>query len=405
MKTRMTFAAAAAAFLFAPWTTHAQENWPMPEWKRGKRTDYEVFNEFLAPICESVKRKQGLAPAKARSRGDRDGDVPVPVFADAPCPPSPVITAVTWAPKSSIIRKAKGSDNWPCTWGGDDALYTAYGDGWGFVPKVRGKLSLGLAKVTGAPPRITGVNIRSKTGEQKGDGPRGKKASGILMVDGVLYMWARNANRKGQQSQLAWSKDRGVTWTWADWTFPTFGYCTFVNYGKNYAGARDEYVYTVSHDHPSAYKPADRFVLMRVPKGKITERAAYEFFAGLDKAGAPVWSKQVTNRAGVFAHKGNCRRSGITYNTALKRYLWWQILGGGDTRTRGGFGVYDAPEPWGPWTTVFFTKQWDVGPGDCGSFPTKWMSQDGKTVHLVFSGNDAFSVRRATLRVALPPKP
>lgn len=30
---------------------------------------------------------------------------------------------------------------------------------------------------------------------------------------------------------------------------------------------------------------------------------------------------------------------------------------------------------------------------------------DGKTIHLVFSGNDAFSVRGATLRVALPPKP
>jgi hypothetical protein len=27
----------------------------------------------------------------------------------------------------------------------------------------------------------------------------------------------------------------------------------------------------------------------------------------------------------------------------------------------------------------------------------KWMSPDGRTVHLVFSGDDAFSVRRGTL--------
>ena len=64
---------------------------------------------------------------------------------------------------------------------------------------------------------------------------------------------------------------------------------------------------------------------------------------------------------------------------------------------KGGFGVYDAPEPWGPWTTVFFTDQWDVGPGETASFPTKWMSADGHVLHLVFSGDDCFSVRRADL--------
>ena len=66
----------------------------------------------------------------------------------------------------------------------------------------------------------------------------------------------------------------------------------------------------------------------------------------------------------------------------------------------GGFGVYDAPEPWGPWTTAYFTNTWDDGPGETASFPTKWMSADGKTVHLVFSGDDHFSVRKATLTTA-----
>ncbi|MBI4325656.1 MAG: hypothetical protein HY674_10385 [Chloroflexi bacterium] len=37
------------------------------------------------------------------------------------------------------------------TWA-DDALYTAYGAGHGFEPFVEGKLSLGLAKVSGRPP-------------------------------------------------------------------------------------------------------------------------------------------------------------------------------------------------------------------------------------------------------------
>jgi hypothetical protein len=71
-----------------------------------------------------------------------------------------------------------------------------------------------------------------------------------------------------------------------------------------------------------------------------------------------------------------------------------------DTRFEGGFGVYDAPEPWGPWTTVYFTEKWDVGPGETSSFPTKWMSADGTTLHLVFSGDDHFAVRQARLTVA-----
>jgi hypothetical protein len=70
---------------------------------------------------------------------------------------------------------------------------------------------------------------------------------------------------------------------------------------------------------------------------------------------------------------------------------------GEDARFQGGFGIYDAPEPWGPWTTAYFTERWDVGPGETCSFPTKWMSADGKTLHLVFSGDDCFSVRRADL--------
>jgi hypothetical protein len=41
-----------------------------------------------------------------------------------------------------------------------------------------------------------------------------------------------------------------------------------------------------------------------------------------------------------------------------------------------------------------------VEPGESASFPTKWMSPDGKTIHLVFSGGDSFNVRQATLTVA-----
>jgi CubicO group peptidase (beta-lactamase class C family) len=315
----------------------------------------------------------------------------------APYPPSPVIRGVHWAPRESIIRRARDSDTWPLTWADDDALYTAYGDGRGFEPFVPVKLSLGFARIFGSPEDFTGINIRSTSGERKGDGASGRKASGMLMVGGVLYMWVRNAGN----SELARSSDHARTWTWSGWRFDTsFGCPTFLNFGKDYAGARDDFVYIYSPDGDSAYRAADRMVLARVPKANIDEREAYEFFGGLGADGMPRWTKEIAGRRAVFSHPGGCYRSGISYDAGLRRYLWCQTLPGGDARFRGGFGIYDAPEPWGPWTTVYFNEEWDVGPGETSSMPTKWMSADGKTVYLVFSGEDAFSVRRATLVTA-----
>jgi CubicO group peptidase (beta-lactamase class C family) len=323
---------------------------------------------------------------------------PVKPSATAPYPRSPVIAGIKWARRETIVRLAPGSDNWPLTWADDDELYGAYGDGNGFAPFAPAKLSLGLTRISGGPDNPQGHNLRAPSVEQFGEGPAGIKASGLLMVDGVLYLWARNA----ANARLAWSRDRGQNWTWAGWKFTTsFGCPTFLNFGNNYAGARDGFVYTYSPDSETAYEPADRMVLARAPRDQLTDRAAYEFFTGTGENGSARWSWDIAQRGAVFTHPGRCYRSGITYDAPLRRYLWYQVLP--ETRDprgprfQGGLGVFDAPEPWGPWTTVYFTNDWDVGPGETGSFPTKWMSADGRTVHLVFSGDDAFSVRRATL--------
>jgi len=347
--------------------------------EKGWNSHYAPIAPFIEPIARSVQ-PQGRWPG-------------------APCPASEVIQGVEWAPPETIFRGAKGSDNWPITWADDDCLYTAYGDGWGFDPKVQKKLSLGFAKVSGGPDAIRAVNVRTETGERTGQGPAGAKASGMLCVDGTLYMLVRNLDN----AQLAWSTDHGETWRWCDWRFETsFGAPTFLNFGKNYAGARDDYIYIYSPDSDSAYEPADRMVMARVPRDKIRIRQAYEFFKGLDSNGQPLWTPDIRDRGAVFVHPGACYRSGISYNAGLRRYLWCQILpfstDDRGPRFQGGFGIYEAREPWGPWRTAFYTEAWDVGPGETSRFPTKWMSPDGRTCYLVFSGNDAFSIRKAVLR-------
>jgi len=173
------------------------------------------------------------SPAEKTGPGDmsRAGRAALP-------PNSPIIKEALWAPPETIVRKARGSDNWPLTWADDDALYAAYGDGNGFEPFIAAKLSMGFARITDEPPDLLGRILRSSTGETTGQGAAGKKASGMLMVNGLLYLWARNA----ANSQLAWSRDHGATWTWADWKFASsFGCPTFLNFGRNYTGARDDY--------------------------------------------------------------------------------------------------------------------------------------------------------------------
>lgn len=320
----------------------------------------------------------------------------------APYPRSTVIKEVIWAPTNTILRQARDGDNWPVTWGRDDALYTSWGDGTGFAPKVESKLSCGFARVTGAPPAFAGTNIRS-TGEQTGQGRNGLKGWGILAVDDILYLWFGHADKRGGATHLAWSRDNARTWTFADWQFPEFGLVGFVNFGRAYEGARDQFVYAYSHDSPKADTPADQFILMRAPRESVTNRTAWEFFVGLNSTNAPLWTADKVRRAPVFRNQDGCLRSAMTYNAGLRRYLWWQQVplspghvDRGDTRFEGGFAIYDAPEPWGPWTTVYFTEKWDTGPGEHGDFPAKWISADGRHAWLVFSGDDAFSVRGAT---------
>jgi CubicO group peptidase (beta-lactamase class C family) len=315
----------------------------------------------------------------------------------APYPPSRVIRSVTFAPESSVIRKAEGSDNWPLTWGSDGNLYTSYGDGWGFDPRLDRKLSMGVARVDGPPEYFRGFNIRSSSIERDGDGRAGPKASGMISVDGVLYMWVRNV----ANAQIAWSKDLGRTWQWGFKFEESFASPAFLNFGRDNEGARDQFVYTYSQDNSSAYESADGIVLARAPKARIADREAWEFFAGIKPDGEPSWTRDIAARKPVFEFPANCQRTDAVYNPAIRRYLL--TVGYGH---RGAWGIYDAPEPWGPWTTAFHTENWGLGQTHGYRLPSKWISKDGSTMTLVFSGliydtvsYDAFCVRRMKLEL------
>jgi hypothetical protein len=343
-------------------------------------------------------------------------------FADGNVPPvaGGVTNGITWS--STVTRMAQGCDAYSPTWTPDDRLYTSWGDCNGLMRALLPKRSMGLGRISGLPASNNIVVADIDTGpagapdidqvngglDALGDGKAGKKPSGMLYVSNTLYAFVRNIQTNGTQSRIRYTQQNynlpNSIWNWAGWSFAEFGYPVFVQYGKGFAGG-GAFVYVVAHDNPSAYVAADRFILMRVPVASILDQSAWQFFSGT--ASAPAWSSfaQRASRTAIFTSKGRCLRNGMTYNAARGRYYWWQEIpptfDSPDARFFGGFGIYSAPQPWGPWQPVYYTEKWDTGPGDRGEFPTKWMSSAGLAasgdMYLIFSGNDQLSIRKGTI--------
>lgn len=321
-------------------------------------------------------------------------NVPQYLFAsESPYPPSPLIKGITWDHPTTIVRKALGSDNFPMTWADDGNLYTVWGDGGGFGgSNTDGRVSLGVGRIEGSPQKFVAHNIfGGKNSEVKAT--FGGKSYGILSVNKTLYMWVGPGStwEANKQTRLAWSHDHGKTWQLSEVFFrytDGFSSPTFLNFGCDYAGARDKYVYVYAYDASNGPKgPYTKVNLLRVPKDRIKNRAAYEFFKGNDAMGSPLWTKDVSQREPVFLdQRGGVFIPSVSYNPGIGRYLA-VIPHQRPTHPYGGLGVFDAPEPWGPWTTVEYTDSW-MGSKHMFfvTFPTKWISPDGLTLYLVFSG-------------------
>ncbi len=311
--------------------------------------------------------------------------------AESPYPPSRLIAGVKWD-FTKYSRLAQGSDNWPITWADDDHQYTAWGDGGGFGgTDSKGRVSLGFARVEGSASKYKGVNI---WGGHKGENRAtfGGKSYGILSVDGVLYAWwgPGSGNAFTSETRVLRSTDHGKTWQKSDWQFTRSDELyagTFCNFGKDYAGARDHYVYSYfSRGTRWALNKPGRVDLARMPKDRIMDRRAYEYFAGFDKRGKPTWAKDLAKRAVVFENPAGVRTASVGYNVALKRYL---LTTEHTQSASGNLAIFDAPQPWGPWTTVAYYHNWNGIRGTISFyFAPKWFSADGREFTLVFTDSD-----------------
>jgi hypothetical protein len=329
----------------------------------------------------------------------------------APYPPSPVVTDLTFD-FSTHVRMAQESDNWPVTWAGDDHQYTAWGDGWGFSGDPNDtKASLGVSRIEGGASNYQGFNIWGGTNAQsqaRFDG----KSYGIISIDGVLYMWVGpGSNTKSYaEARLAKSADYGATWTKTDWAFvksQDLIMPTILQFGKDYAGSRDNYVYHYfirlkgNPDKLEIHVPGE-IDLARVPKDQMMNEDSYEFFAGLDGNGSPTWSTDPSQRKPVFEDPNGVGWTvAVSYNQGLQRYI---LTTEHTDSFSGNLGIFDAPEPWGPWTTVAYYNKWNNGePTFFWNFSNKWLSADGKDFTLIYTGindNDSWNTVRGSFTVS-----
>jgi hypothetical protein len=357
----------------------------------------------------------------------RGADVPKPAY-----PASRVLGAMTldWSPHR---RDAPGSENWQLTWAADDHLYGAWGDGGGFGgSNSDGRVSLGFARVEGDWSNYKGVNVWGGKNSLSPATFEGK-SWGAICVGGVLYMWVVPKSLLADmqsEARLYSSHDRGRTWKSADWAFTRaddLTIPTICQFGRNYQGARDGFVYHyfIAPRESQGYsiqKPG-AIHLARTPSKQLMDRAVHEFLAGV-RNGKPLWTKDAARKQPVFEDRDNGVGwvSSVCYNAGLKRYI---LMVDHTTSSRGNLGVYDAPEPWGPWTTVHFVSeaagnQFGAGQAQVPpntffwNLPTKWQSRDGLEFTMVFTGagrgkdNDSFNLIRGKfapkeIRAALRP--
>jgi len=312
----------------------------------------------------------------------------------APYPPSPVIASVEFD-FSARKRLAPGSDNWPTAWADDGHQYTVWGDGGGFGgTNSTGRVSLGVGRVEGEADDYKGFNVWG--GHQTANKATFEgKSYGIICIGGVLYMWVSPGSgaTSFKEARLAKSPDHGASWTRADWAFTKEDGVvmpTICQFGKDYTGARDEYVYhyMTRLDRKRLefeVQKTGQIDLARVPKGRMLDRAAYEFFAGVDSAGRPTWVKDLAARKPAFHDANGVAWSvSVCYNVGLKRFL---LCTEHKQQCGGNLGIFDAPQPWGPWTTVGYYDNWGgFGNGFFWNFSPKWFGANGRDFTLIFTG-------------------
>ncbi len=403
--------------------------------EHGWRTRYPGLSEFA--VFEASKPKEVVWTAHNSNttkpvRYDTSGSLP----ASAPLVSSHY-NSIEFTGRYANYTKA---DTWYPSWASDGNLYSPWTDGtigrMNFVWSAkRDKAETGYAKISGDDPLNLvvsdwGVRIASALPFQ------GRYPCGSLVYDGVWYYGTYGLDQpvKGINSKFgwyvlgplvgfSWSTDYGKTWIETSHTtdnplfpevsrdkldlkegkagpFIKMGAPHFVDFGKNMEHSPDGKAYLVGHgaEFPdpmprvanNSWVTGDAVYMARVTPGieNMNNGSKYEFFAGYDNIGKPLWTSDFKNIKPVFEWNNHCGIVTATYNPRLKRYFMCITDGHRQITSRKKYTSYilESDHLTGPWKLVAHMK--DFGPQAYFlNIPSKFISTDGKTMWLCYSAN------------------
>ena len=265
---------------------------------------------------------------------------------------SPVIRSITLEGDPNglpIAISGSAGDLWFSTWADDGNLYTTWGDGRGFGEILS---DIGIARLEGDLPLITGENVYFEKHPGLLNLKNNDKPSSLLFIDGRLYGHFFSPLARPRIGYNAYSDDYGKTWTrvgfhkpgekkpknaspWISEVDSKFRCLAFVNMGQDYQHNIDGYVYGYGLPQPGGWTGG--IYLTRVKKDKILEYQAYEYFTGM-QGDFPVWSKS-QSKAEMVSGLSAKNQISVAYHPSIDRFLF---LTSQD--------LFDAPNPWGPWT-------------------------------------------------------
>jgi hypothetical protein len=361
---------------------------------------------------------------------------------NCPLAPSKALTGIEFTGR---YKNYTNADTWYPTWGSDDVLYSPWTDGYllnlqKFEPFndahpglacnsldfMGRRAATGQAAVLGADPmNLEVVPLGRQEASPLPYG--GRYPCGSLMHNGVWYYGTycltnhptnpcggNGWTEMGPFVGFRTSTDLGKTWTEPPHTpeKPLFGENPqrakvklgaphFVDFGKNLAHSPDGYAYLVAH---GATDPAscnnwiqgDEVYLIRVKPSveNLNNPAAYEFYAGPDRAGKPRWSRDFGQIKPILAWKDGLGSVTVTYNAPLRKYLMCVTRGVAVARDPAGLVtdlrydtmILEAASLTGQWRLVQYLDRF--GPvAYFVNLPSKFISADGRTLWLCYSAN------------------
>ena len=352
-----------------------------------------------------------------------------------PYPSSQILGGISWS-EASKQRYATDSDLWDSAWASDDNIYAGWGDGEGFSGRT--KAQMGFTQLSGSPNEHTLIGTDVFYGMQNppecpGSSPAvlgGKPTGTVALPNGLIYsLHSSGADLGGGNCAAQWlarSTDNGTSWTdhIGDIAWPDangFAPSAVLQYGRAQAGALAPdrrgipYIYIYG---TKVSRPVFDQYLARVPAtpaDSIETLSAWQYYCGTDASGNPFWCASSALASPVWRDTNNGQWLEVTFDKAMGRYLAYNDHG---TACQGQpcerqVSLFDAPSPWGPWTTFDYEDEFDnIG---CGTnclddrievsffLMQKWISPDGLTIWPEYSSTrpyDSLNLIEGTMRLA-----